>query len=149
MQRRVSDRDLGGLFSSRQLVEMASSIPARVAYIDDKAGTLKPGMLADLFLVRAPQEDLPKWKSAYDAILTEDITAVDLVMIDGVPLYGKPELLKSLHLETEPLEICGSEKALNAAALPNGSFAKVESRLRDRMKAMDSELGPLDSCPGR
>jgi 5-methylthioadenosine/S-adenosylhomocysteine deaminase len=121
----VSDRDLGGLFSSRQLVEMASSIPARVAYIDDKVGTLAPGLLADLFLVQARQDNMPQLKSPYDLILAGDITSVDLVMIDGVPLYGKPELLKSLHLETEPLTICGAEKALNSAALPDGSFAKV------------------------
>jgi len=145
----VSDRDLGGLFSGRQLVEMASSIPARVAYIDDKVGTLAPGMLADLFLVHGPEENSPQLKSPYDAILAGDITAVDLVIIDGVALYGKPELLKSLHLDTEPLQICGTEKALNSAALPNGPFVKVEGRLRDRMKAMEAELGPLDSCPHR
>jgi len=144
----VSDRDLGGLFSARQLIEMASSIPARVAYIDDKVGTLAPGMRADLFLVHPLEaKSAQAMHSAYDAILSQGITAVDLVMVDGVSVYGKPELLKSLHLETESLTICGTEKALNSAALPSGSFAQVESRLRDRMKAIGAELGPLDSCP--
>jgi cytosine/adenosine deaminase-related metal-dependent hydrolase len=144
--RQVSDRDLGGLFSNRQLVEMASFVPARVAFIDDKVGALAPGMFADLFLVHMPNESPGSLKSPYDTIVAQDITAVDLVMIDGVVLYGKPELLKSLHLETEPLTICGTEKALNSAALPSGSFAQVEKRLRERMKSMDSELGPFDSC---
>ena len=144
----VSDRDLGGLFSARQLIEMASSIPARVAYIDDKVGILAPGMRADLFLVHEPTTKSTRETSKpYEAILTQGISAVDLVIIDGVPLYGKPELLKSLHLASEPLLICGTEKALNSAALPNGSFAQVESRLRDRLKAMGAALGPLDSCP--
>lgn len=146
----VSERDLEGLFSARQLVEMASSIPARVASIGDKVGTLAPGMRADLFLVHTPGANSKKdLNSPYDAILSQNITAVDLVVIDGIPLYGEPEMLKSLRPGTEPLMICGTEKALNSAALPIGSFAQVEARLRVRMKAMGSELGPLDSCPGR
>ncbi len=140
----VSTRDLAALFSNRQLVEMASAIPARVARIDDKVGSLAPGMLADLFLVQA---DDTASKNPYDTVISKSINAIDLVMIDGIPTYGDPVMLKSLHLPTEPLMICGTEKALNSTALPGGSFAAVEERLRDRLKAMGSELGPLDSCP--
>jgi cytosine/adenosine deaminase-related metal-dependent hydrolase len=142
----VSETSLNGLFTPRQLVEMASSIPARVAFIDNKVGTLAPGMLADFFLVQThgtnTQISYPN-----DAIIADPITAIDLVVIDGTPVYGDPAMLKSLNVATEPLELCGKEKALNSAALPNGPFAQVEARLRDKMKAIGSELGPLDSCP--
>src|SRR6185436_17607134 len=43
---------LGGFFSNQQLFEMATSIPARIANIDDKVGTIQTGLFADLFLLR-------------------------------------------------------------------------------------------------
>jgi 5-methylthioadenosine/S-adenosylhomocysteine deaminase len=141
----ISDFRLDRMFTPRQLIEMASSIPARVAGIGDKVGTLAPGMLADFLLVK-DQPDGPS-PDFYDAILDYPITSIDLVVIDGVPIYGDSAMLKSLSIATEPLKLCGTEKALNSAALPNGPFAQVEARLREKMKAIGTELGPLDSCP--
>jgi cytosine/adenosine deaminase-related metal-dependent hydrolase len=140
----VNAWDLNVLFTGHQLLEMASSVPARVARIDDKVGTLAPGMLADFFLIKPPAE---LDTNLFGAILTQKITAIDLVVIDGVPVYGDPAMLKSLNLATEPLHLCGTEKALNAAALPNGPFAQVQARLSAKMKTLGTELGPLDSCP--
>ncbi len=137
----VSKRDLNGLFSNRQLVEMASSVPARVAHIDDKVGTIATGMLADFFLVK------PTVTNPYDAIVEGDIaSSVDMVMINGVPVYGSPEMLERFGVAMEPLTICGRPKALNSAALPAGSFAGVSARLEQRMKALGAELAPLDEC---
>jgi len=139
----VSERELNGLFSNRQLVEMASSVPARVARIDDKVGTLATGMLADFFLVKP----LSAGANPYDAIVEGDIaSSMDMVMIDGVPVYGAPELLERFGVALEPLTICGREKALNRAALPAGSFAEVSARLDKRMKALGTELASLDEC---
>jgi cytosine/adenosine deaminase-related metal-dependent hydrolase len=143
---RVNKEHLNNLFTGRQLMEMASSVPARVAYINDKVGTLAPGMLADFFLVH-PVEGTTELNDPASAVLAQGIQSVDLVVIAGIPTYGDPTMLKSLNLATEPLNICGTQKALNAAALPNGSFAEVEARLTIKMKAIGSELGPLDSCP--
>jgi cytosine/adenosine deaminase-related metal-dependent hydrolase len=140
----VSRDKLETLFSPRQLVEMASSVPARVARIDDKVGTLAPGMLADFFLMN------PEAKTAaggpYDAIAEGTVTDIDLVVIGGVPIYGSPEMLRTLGAKTEALTLCGTERALNADALPAGPFAQVEARLRDKMKAVGSELAPLAEC---
>jgi 5-methylthioadenosine/S-adenosylhomocysteine deaminase len=143
---RVNKDHLNNLFTGRQLIEMASSVPARVAYIGDKVGTLAPGMLADFFLVH-PAEATTEFKDPASAVLGQGIQSVDLVVIAGIPTYGDPAMLKSLDIATEPLNICGTQKALNSAALPNGSFAEVETRLKAKMKAIGSELGPLDSCP--
>jgi cytosine/adenosine deaminase-related metal-dependent hydrolase len=143
---RVSREQLHGLFSARQLVEMSSSVPARVARIDDKVGTIAPGMLADLFLVKAPSATANPYDAPYDAIVANRITAIDLVMINGTAVYGDSALLHALGVAAEPLQVCGVEKALNSAALPAGAFAQVESRLRARLQKVGSELGPLDSC---
>lgn len=139
----VSERELHGLFSNRQLVEMASSVPARVAWIDDRVGTIATGMLADFFLVKP----LSATANPYDAIVAGDIaSSMDMVVINGVPVYGAPEMLKRFGVVTEPLTICDKQKALNSAALPAGSFAEVSARLEQRMKALGAELAPLDEC---
>src|SRR5580704_11387411 len=72
----VSRERLDGLFSNRQLVEMASSIPARVARIDDKVGTIAPGMLADFFLVHAGEPGVSG--DPFDAIVAGTLTNIDL-----------------------------------------------------------------------
>ncbi|HUA97954.1 MAG TPA: amidohydrolase family protein [Terracidiphilus sp.] len=139
----VSRDKLDGLFSDRQLVEMASSVPARVARIDDKVGTLEPGMLADFFLVR------PKAGASgnpYAELVDGDITNIEMVVIGGVPVYGAPAMLRTLEVKTEPLRVCGAERALNLDALPDGPFAQVEARLSARMRAVGAELAPLAEC---
>ena len=140
----VSREKLGGLFSSRQLIEMASSVPARVARIDDKVGTLAAGMLADFFLVHTGNSS--STANPYDAIVAGHITDIDLMVIDGIPTYGRPELLKKFDVKTEPLTVCNAERALNSDALPNGSFAQVTARLTAKMKGAGSELAPLAEC---
>ena len=140
----VNHDKLDGLFSSRQLVEMASTIPARVARIDDKVGRLAPGMLADFFLVHPNQPGV--LTDPYQAITTGTIGNIDLVAIGGVPLYGDPDFLHQLKVKTEPLEVCGVARALNTEAMPSGPFAQVEARLKEKMKAVGSELAPLAEC---
>jgi 5-methylthioadenosine/S-adenosylhomocysteine deaminase len=139
----VNETKLEELFSNRQLVEMASAVPARVARIDDKVGVIAPGMLADFFLVHTGKVEST---NPYDAVVHEPVTAISLVVIGGVPVYGDAGMLEKLKISAEPLELCGMKKALNSAALPNGSFAAVEERLRAKLKALGTDLGPLDSC---
>ena len=140
----VSRDKLDGLFSTRQLVEMASSVPARVARIDDKVGTLEPGMAADFFLLHPAAKTLAA--GPYDAIADGTITDIDLVVIGGIPTYGSAEFLRTLGAKTEPLTVCGAQRALNSDALPDGPFAGVKARLQEKMKAAGSELAPLAEC---
>jgi len=72
----VSTHQLNGLFSSRQLVEMASSVPARVAHIDDKVGTIARGTYADFFLVKPAAKTADPW----DAILNGNITGMSSLL---------------------------------------------------------------------
>ncbi len=140
----VSRNKLNSLFSSRQLVEMASNIPARIAYIDDKVGTLAPGMLADFFLVRPREASAAR--NPYDALVAGNVTNIDLVVIGGVPIYGDPLLLGNLRVKTEPITVCSAARALNSDALPAGSFAGVEARLTEKMQTVGSTLAPLAEC---
>ena len=140
----VSRNKLDGLFSNRELVEMASNVPARIAYIDNKVGSLAPGMLADFFLVR-PTEAIAA-TNPYDALIAGNVTDIDLVVIGGVPIYGDTVMLSNLKIKTEPITVCGAARALNSDALPAGSFAEVEARLAAKMKTIGSTLAPLAEC---
>ncbi len=141
---KISTENFSGIFSDRQLVEMASGVPARVARIDNKVGTLAPGMLADFFLVHSDDATAPQ--NPYSAIASGTISRIDLVVIAGLPLYGDPALLKKLTPNTEPLTVCGSAKSLNLDALPAGSFIAVQSRLSAKMKALGTDLAPIADC---
>jgi hypothetical protein len=101
-------------------------------------------MLADFFLVHVGEASVPS--DPYDAIVAENLGNVDLVVIDGVPIYGDPDALHKLGVKTESLTICGKERALNASALPASPFAQVQARLDSKMKAIGSTLAPLAEC---
>jgi hypothetical protein len=101
-------------------------------------------MLADFFLIhpgRASTADNP-----YEAMIAGQVTDIDLVVIDGIPVYGQAELLEKLGVKTEALSICGAPRALNADALRSGTFAAVTARLDQKIKALGSELAPLAEC---
>ncbi len=140
----VSAAQFDGLFSSRQLVEMASEVPARVARIDDKVGSLAENKLADLILVHPA--DSTALDNPYKAITDGRITQIDLVMIGGRAVYGEPGLLGRFTQHTEALKVCGVDKSLNLDELPDGSFLEAQNRLEARMKAIGSSLAPLSEC---
>src|SRR4029079_1120037 len=48
---KLNKSTLGGFFSNQQWFDMATSIPARIARIDDKVGSIQPGLFADMFLL--------------------------------------------------------------------------------------------------
>jgi 5-methylthioadenosine/S-adenosylhomocysteine deaminase len=140
----VNRDKLDGLFSNRQLVEMASTIPARIARLDDRLGALAPGMLADFFLLHTKRNG-PE-ENPYDKLVQSSVMDVDLVVINGVPIYGDPDLLQKVAAKTEPISICAATRALNSEAMPNGPFATVTARLKEKMHAAGAELGPLAEC---
>ncbi|MHB1020957.1 MAG: amidohydrolase family protein [Acidobacteriaceae bacterium] len=136
----VSQSKLDGLFSNRELDEMASSVPARIARIGNKVGTLAPGMYADFFLLKGNPAN------PYNALANASVTDMEMVFVNGVPLYGTPAMMQQLGVKTEALDVCGARRALNSAALPSGSFAAVSQRLSTKMKAAGTELAPLAEC---
>ena len=42
---------LGGQLTDRQLFDMVTSVPARVAGVDDEVGAIRPGLRADLLVI--------------------------------------------------------------------------------------------------
>lgn len=132
---------LNGFFSPQQLFEMATSIPARIARIDDKVGAIQNGLFADVFLLRG---DTTK---PFDALVNATPGDVDLVLVRGVPVYGSATLMSSFGGTTEQLEICRETKKLNLDIMPNGKLADAQQRIAQRLQAYKLTLAPIvESC---
>jgi cytosine/adenosine deaminase-related metal-dependent hydrolase len=131
---------LGGFFSNQQLFEMATSIPARIAHIDDKVGTIQKGLYADLFLLRGDAT------RPFDTLVQSKPQDVSLVMVNGVPIYGDGALMSKFKVETEELSFCGETKNLNLEVLLNGKLSDAQRRLEQKMEGFKLKLANVDPC---
>ncbi len=129
---------LGGRVGPRQLVNMVTSVAAHVAGVDDEVGTLQAGLRADLVVLRGDATD------PYSSVLRADARDVQLVVIDGVPLYGDPALMQKFWPagELEPIEIANSTKML-APRAAGVSPAALEAVLRPLLEGEGTSLAAL------
>lgn len=146
-----SRTNLGGLLTNRQIVEMATSVPAAIAGIADKVGSIRAGLYADLLVVRGSHTD------PYGAVVGARPTDVRLVMVNGAPVYGTPDLMRQLHnrWDVEYLDICGTQMAVDstpgAPALLDRRyrFSATAGRLRAALVSLTHsvELPSVAECP--
>jgi 5-methylthioadenosine/S-adenosylhomocysteine deaminase len=136
----LSREKLAGLFSDRELFEMSTAIPARIAGIDDKVGSLKEGLYADLFVLAGDASQ------PYEALAHAKPEDVQLVLVGGVPIFGSEKLLEPLKLKTEPVDVCGKQMYLNSGSLVAGSLAEVTGRLTADLKGYKLNLASLAEC---
>ena len=137
---KLNKASLGGFFSNQQLFEMATSIPARIAHIDDKVGTIQPGLYADLFLLKGDATQ------PFDSLVQSKPQDVSLVVVNGVPIYGDATLMSKFNVTTEPIPFCGETKNLNLDVMPNGKLANVQQRLGQKMGVYSLKLASVDPC---
>ncbi len=137
---KLNKTTLGGFFSNQQLFEMATSIPARIAHIDDKVGTIQQGLFADLFLLRGDPTQ------PFDSLVQSKPQDVSLVLVNGVPIYGDAALMSKFNVPTEPVPFCGETKNLNLGVLPNGKLSGVQQRLEQKMEVYKLKLAKVDPC---
>ena len=137
---KLNKTTLGGFFSNQQLFEMATSIPARIAHIDDKVGTIQQGLFADLFLLHGDATQ------PFDSLVQSKPQDVSLVVVNGVPVYGDAALMSKFNVPTEPVPFCGETKNLNLGVMPNGTLAGVQRRLEQKMEVYKLKLAKVDPC---
>jgi 5-methylthioadenosine/S-adenosylhomocysteine deaminase len=137
---KLNQTTLGGFFSNQQLFEMATSIPARIAHIDDKVGAIQEGLFADIFLLRGDAT------RPFDALVQSKPQDVSLVVVNGVPIYGDAALMSKFNVTTEPVPFCGETKNLNLGVLPNGKLSDVQQRLGQKMEVYKLKLAKVDPC---
>ncbi len=136
----VNKNRLGGFFSNQQLFEMATSIPAKIAHIGDKVGSIKKGLYADLFVLRGDAAQ------PFDSLVQSKPQDVSLVLVNGVPIYGDEKFMNLFNVKTEPVSYCGETKDLNLNVMPNGKLSDVQQRLGQKMKAVNLKLAKVDPC---
>jgi hypothetical protein len=129
---------LDGRITDKQLVDMATSIPAHIAGIDDEVGAIKVGLRADLLVINGDHNN------PYKAVINATAANVDLVFINGIPLYGDRIFMKHFWDESELEEIVSPE-ATKTLATPAVNFlvSDVENRLQLALQAEGSSLAPL------
>jgi 5-methylthioadenosine/S-adenosylhomocysteine deaminase len=133
---------LGARLSSRQLVDMVTSVPAHAAGIDDEVGALQAGLRADLIVLRGDATN------PYGSVVRARARDVQLVVIDGVPLYGDLALMQKFWPagDLEPIAIGKSTKMLAISAAGVSPFG-LGTGLRPLLEAEGTSLAPLAGEP--
>jgi 5-methylthioadenosine/S-adenosylhomocysteine deaminase len=139
---KFSASHLNGALSPQQLFAMATSIPARIAKIDDKVGSIAPGLYADVFMMKGSSTD------AYVSLVSASPQDVSLVIVNGVPVYGTSERLGQVGVvSTEDVMLCGTKRSINSQGPSNGSLSSASARLSQKLSASQVTLGPIVECP--
>ena len=132
------------VFDDSEVVRMGTTVPAELAGIDKKIGSITPQRYADLIVLRS------KPGSAYHAVVQAGPADVKLVIVGGEPIYGDPTLMSKL-LPGRALEmrtVCGEQRAFNLADQGSGeSLAATEQILIPQLQAHNTSLAPLQECP--
>jgi cytosine/adenosine deaminase-related metal-dependent hydrolase len=133
-------RSLDAGFSDKQLFEMATANPARIARIEAKVGLLEKGRYADLFLLQGDARD------PYKALAQAKPQDVRLTVVGGVPVYGVHADLLALGVDgIEALDVCGQPRGFNSAALPK-PYHLLRDQLQSRLHKHGIALAPLVYC---
>lgn len=127
---RLESAAQGGVFSDRELVAMATRDAAAILKWDRSLGSLEAGKYADVLVVDGRGGD------PYGHLLEASETEIGLVVINGVPRYGRKKFMEALTPGGEGWRVGGSPRKLNLAqetADPIvGALSLTEAR--DRLK---------------
>jgi len=97
---------LGGSFSARDLVAMATRDAAAILKWQRALGTLEAGKRADVLAIDGTAGD------PYEALIKAKETSILLVMINGVARYGAPALMGALGPQGQTLRVGGEPRRL-------------------------------------
>jgi cytosine/adenosine deaminase-related metal-dependent hydrolase len=105
-------------------------------------GAIKPGMAADLLLLKTRKGQSAE---AAAALLDAAESDVELVVVGGKPLYGSPSHLKKfapkgVRLSHVPASECGSKKAFLLDYGKSVNYKKLTKKISSRMKASFERL---------
>jgi 5-methylthioadenosine/S-adenosylhomocysteine deaminase len=101
-----SEHVLNGLFTTRDLVAMATRDAARILKWEGLLGTITAGARADLLVIDSRTGD------PYDALLRAKEPDIRLVMINGVARYGVPSLMAPLAPDEQTVSVGGQSRKL-------------------------------------
>lgn len=104
---RINKTRFNNLLSDQQLFDMATSIPAEIAGLQDKVGRIAPGMAADLVVVRA------NGKAPLRAVIEAEQADVLLTVVGGQAMYGDTTMLGTLGVTGfDTVAVCGQARGV-------------------------------------
>jgi 5-methylthioadenosine/S-adenosylhomocysteine deaminase len=139
-------------FTDRELFAMATTVPAAIVGLSHRLGAIEPGHDADLIVIH-PNATGAKHDAWWN--LTHATAAqVSLVMIDGDPVWGDPDLLEKLSPShpAEKVEVCGTTKAVLFTGLhgrvdeADETWAHTTATLETALRQFGRNLAPLAEC---
>jgi len=115
----INDTVWSGALTDREIVEMVTTSPARSLNWCNVVGSLRPGMFADLAVIGGDPE------APFSAPIEATEEDVLLTVVDGDPLYGRPDWMGQLKpgdYETVG-SVCGFQAALDVTdpVVPGGT----------------------------
>ena len=130
---------LGGRLTDHQLVDMTTSIPANVLGVEDQVGAIRVGLRADLIVFSGQIE------SPLRSIIDATPAAVQLVLVQGVPLYGARDFMQLFWSRDalEEIRLGPGGKKMLAAPAAGFMASDISSRLVPAMQAQGASLSPL------
>jgi cytosine/adenosine deaminase-related metal-dependent hydrolase len=101
-----SQQMLGGRFSAKDLLAMATRDAAKILKWDRALGVLEANMRADLVVVKG------KAGEPYEAFISAKETDISLVVINGIARYGVPPAMQALGAKGEALKVGGQSRQI-------------------------------------
>jgi hypothetical protein len=123
------------------LIAMATTAPARMLGWDQYVGSLETGKRADLIVVDNVRGD------PYETLLDATEAAIVLVVVNGVPRAGRPDLMGDLALSGEQVDVAGGVRVLNLAQ-PTADPAVAALSVKDAVHRLDHAFADLPNSPG-
>ncbi len=104
---RLASAEAGDVFSDRQIVALATREAATILRWDRVIGSIETGKRADLLVIDGTTSD------PYASLLASDETGIRLVLVNGVPRFGRTDLMKKLGGAGEAVRVGGKARMVN------------------------------------
>jgi len=127
-------------FTDRDLFEMATQNAADLGGIADQTGKLAVGMRADILVLKAGGGD------AYSQLVHSSPADVEMVIVDGVAVYGDAKLMQQVRGTAAPslVMVCGEQKGIGFASA--ATWPATVSELTPALARWGAALSPLADC---
>jgi cytosine/adenosine deaminase-related metal-dependent hydrolase len=132
--------------TDRDLVAMATRLPASIVKWGKLVGSLEPGKRADLIVV-----DIPSGADLYAGLIAARETDIQLVMINGRPVVGTSTMMAALGANGEQLTIGGRSRVIDYGPgdpkVPVVTYAEARASLADALQRLPHLIS--DEATGR
>jgi Amidohydrolase family len=136
--------------------DMVTRNPALALRWDDKVGSIEPGKVADLLLLRRSAPSPADPRSVYRELIDATDANVELVLVGGQPRAGDVDLMTALRPSTCEIvtsPVSGFSKAVDVVTTPAGaetgeSLAAITARLQAAVYALGGDNPPAQGGPG-